>query len=174
MTIAAARIVDRLARFPAALSAATAIVPDADARWKPAPEHWSILEICAHLLDEEREDFRPRLASTLRDPAAAWPALDLDNVAQRRGYDARDLRATVEEFTRERDASVAFLRGLAAPDFARAHAHRKFGPIAAGDLLASWAAHDALHLRQIAKRLHGLAGRDAGGFKVAYAGDWTA
>jgi hypothetical protein len=39
-------------------------------------------------------------------------------------------------------------------------------------LLASWAAHDALHLRQIARRLHGLAARDAGPYGVAYAGEW--
>jgi hypothetical protein len=40
----------------------------------------------------------------------------------------------------------------------------------AGDLLASWAAHDARHLEQIAKRLHGLAARDGTPYSVAYAG----
>ncbi|NUP91044.1 MAG: DinB family protein, partial [Candidatus Sumerlaeia bacterium] len=51
------------------------------------------------------------------------------------------------------------------------HRHPKAGPLRAGDLLAAWAAHDALHLRQIAKRLLDLARRDAGGFKTDYAGD---
>ncbi|MFM1824379.1 MAG: hypothetical protein RI967_2645 [Planctomycetota bacterium] len=34
--------------------------------------------------DEEREDFRPRLESTLRDPFAAWPKHDLAELAARR------------------------------------------------------------------------------------------
>ena len=42
----------------------------------------------------------------------------------------------------------------------------------AGDLLASWCAHDALHLRQVAKRLHQLTDAQAGDFEVGYAGDW--
>ena len=36
-------------------------VSAAEARVRPSPEAWSILEVVAHLLDEEREDFRPRL-----------------------------------------------------------------------------------------------------------------
>jgi hypothetical protein len=36
--------------------------------------------------------------------------------------------------------------------------------------MASWAAHDALHLRQIAKRLYELTARDAGRYSAGYAG----
>jgi hypothetical protein len=32
---------------------------DQQARWRPDPASWSILEVINHLLDEEREDFRP-------------------------------------------------------------------------------------------------------------------
>ena len=31
------------------------------ARWKPTPEDWSLLEVINHLYDEEREDFRQRV-----------------------------------------------------------------------------------------------------------------
>ena len=41
------------------------------ARWKPAPERWSILEVLNHLYDEEREDFRQRLDFTLHRPGEA-------------------------------------------------------------------------------------------------------
>lgn len=148
------------------------VLPEADYRWKPAPEHWSILEIACHLLDEEREDFRVRLRSTLEDPARAWPPLELENIAQRRAYNERALNLTLAMFIGERAESVRWLRSVENADFARAHPHPKFGPISAGDLLASWAAHDALHLRQIAKRLHGLAARDGAPHGVGYAGDW--
>ena len=53
-----------------------ALVEDIDevqARWKPDPASWSILEVVCHLLDEEREDFRVRLDITLQRPGETWP-----------------------------------------------------------------------------------------------------
>ncbi len=170
---AASALADRLSRFPKALEACVGIVSAEDARWKPAPEHWSILEICCHLLDEEREDFRLRAQITLRDPTAEWPRLDLKGVAELRGYASRDLIGTLAEFRRERAASLAWLSSvLRDADWSHARIHPEHGPLAAGMLLASWAAHDALHIRQIAKRVHGLAARDAGSYSVIYAGEW--
>ncbi len=146
--------------------------PD-DLRWKPAPEHWSILEILCHLRDEEREDFRVRAELTLRDPQLDWPTLDLKEVAQRRQYNNQDPPQILADFQRERAASMEWLDGLEpSADWGRSKLHAQFGPLAAGMLLASWAAHDALHLRQIAKRLHDLAARDAGKYSVSYAGEW--
>lgn len=167
-------LIARMAAFPAALRAAVSVVSLADARFKPAPEHWSILEICCHLLDEEREDFRARVRSTLEDPTRAWMNLNHDQIAERREYNARELEPILSEFTREREASVVWLQGLASPDWSRTYEHPQFGPLRAGDLMASWAAHDALHLRQIAKRVYNLTQRDAPSFKLVYAGDWTA
>ncbi len=174
MSIDVPRLILRLEHFGEALAAAAIIPSKEDARWKPSPEDWSILEICCHLLDEEREDFRVRLRSTLRDPSVHWPALELEGIAQRRGYLEWDLRGTVASFVAERRESVAWLRTLGDQDWRKAYTHPKFGPIAAGSLLASWAAHDALHLRQISKRLHQLAARDGDGFSIAYAGEWRA
>ncbi len=170
---AATLLRDRLARFPDALDAIAATVADADLRWKPAPEHWSVLEVLCHLRDEEREDFQPRLASTLRDPTAPWPKLDLADIAARRRYNEDDPAQVLADFRAARTANIAWLDATRADaDFTRAYAHPKFGPLHAGMLLASWAAHDALHLRQLARRLHDLARRDAGPFSVAYAGEW--
>jgi len=164
---------DRLSRFPAALRAAALIASPADRRWKPAPEHWSILEICCHLLDEEREDFRVRAELTLRDPSQEWPKLDLEKVAEKRRYNERELESTLEDFAKDRAASIAWIDSIAGnAEWSRARVHPKFGPLAAGMLLASWAAHDALHLRQISKRLHEMAARDAGPYEIKYAGDW--
>lgn len=164
---------DRLSHFPSALKAAALIASPADARWKPAPEHWSILEICCHLLDEEREDFAVRIASTLRDPSAAWPRLELEGIAEKRRYNEHDLAATLDAFTARRADSIKWLDSiLAGADFTKSYEHPKFGALHAGMLLASWAAHDALHLRQVARRLHGLAQRDAGPYSVRYAGEW--
>ncbi len=169
-----AAIIHRLELFPLTLNPMLSALPEDDVRWKPAPQHWSILEICCHLLDEEREDFRPRLTSTLEDPARVWPTLNLENIAERRSYNTRDLKETLSEWTAERLHSIVWLRSLDSPEFGRAYAHPSGILVSAGDLLASWAAHDALHLRQIAKRLHGLAARDGEPYRIPYAGEWTA
>lgn len=172
-----APIVRRMAAFPVTVSAAVAGLTEVEARWKPPSGNWSVLEVCAHLLDEEREDFRPRLLSTLRDAAAPWPPLELDGVAERRGYNSMSLRAVLDAFAAERAASVAILGPLVAEpgtDWNATHHHPRGYMVSAGALLASWSAHDALHLRQIAKRLHELAAVDGAPHPTAYAGEWTA
>jgi hypothetical protein len=145
----------------------------ADAARRPTPHDWSLLEIACHLLDEEREDFRARLRLLLEDPAQPWPPIDPEGWVTARGYAERDLATVLRELEAERRASVAWLRGLGEVDWTVAHEHPVLGPLRAGDLLTSWAAHDALHLRQLARRLHQEVERDAGDFSPDYAGPWT-
>jgi len=172
----AASIVTRLERFSGALSTAVACLTDAEARFKPPSGAWSVLEIVNHLADEEAEDFRARVRFVLERREGPWPPIDPEGWARDRRYNERGLGESVDRFVRERAASIAWLRPVVAagPDWSVAYQHPKFGPIRAGDLLGAWAAHDALHLRQIAKRMFELAGRDAEGFITLYAGEWGA
>ena len=170
----AANLIRALDRFQRILPAVVADVSDPDARWKPPDGAWSILEIARHLLDEETDDFHPRLELTLRDPALDWPPLDPEKSAVERRYNEANLADTVKRFVAERQTSIKWLNSLANPIWIQARRHPRFGPIHAGDLLASWAGHDALHLRQIAKRMWQLAQRDAPEFSTAYAGEWKA
>jgi len=168
-------LVERLAITPAALTALLGPMGREECAWKPPGDAWSILEIVRHLGDEEVEDFRARLQSTLRDPAAPWTPIDPQGAARERRYNEGDLGEALDRFERERAASVAWLRSLGdGVDWSVAHEHPKLGPITAASLLASWAAHDALHLRQIAKRMFELAQRDGGGASTLYAGEWGA
>ncbi len=166
------RLIQRLERFGDILPAVVEGLPDDDARWRPADGAWSILEIVTHLADEETEDFRRRVESTLADPAAPWPPIDPEGWAVSRRYNEGNLAAAVDRFAKARRESVAWLRTLRRPDWSKAWVHPKAGPIRAGEVFTAWAAHDALHLRQIAKRLHQLAGRDGGEFSTSYAGAW--
>jgi len=169
----AATIIDRLDRFPGALRGAVACVTEAQARFRPPSGAWSILEVVNHLVDEERDDFRARLRQTLEQPQPAWPPIDPEGWARQRRYNERALAESVAVFVQERRTSVEWLRSLpSTTDWSRAYQHPRFGPIHAGDLLAAWAAHDALHLRQIAKRLYELAGCDGEPFSARYAGEW--
>ena len=165
-------LIDRLERFAAVLPAAVAVAPEADLRLKSPEGAWSILEILGHLADEEVSDFRARLAFVLEQRQPPWPGIDPEGWARERKYNEQDPSEVMARWLRERRASIVWLRGLPAEtDWLLAYEHPKFGPIRAGDLLASWAAHDALHLRQIAKRLWEGAGRDGEGFRTGYAGE---
>jgi hypothetical protein len=165
-------LIDRLARQAPVLAALAEGVADAQARWKPAPEQWSILEVYCHLLDEEREDFRQRLDLTLHRPADDWPPIDPQGWVKSRDYAARDFAATVREWSRERALSLEWLHELRDPDWQSLHTHAKFGSMAAGELLAAWTAHDLLHMRQIVRLWYGYSATLAAPFGLDYAGKW--
>ncbi len=167
-------IVSRMRGFPAVIEGLAGGLSIEYARWRPSDGAWSVLEIVNHLADEEAEDFRLRLQSTLADASKAWPGIDPEGVASKREYNKRELGESLARFRAEREASIAWLETLGSPDWRVAHRHPKLGEMSAGVLLASWAAHDALHVRQIAKRLFQLVERDAAGFSTRYAGEWRA
>jgi len=154
------------------LCAAVVGLTEEEARWKPVSGAWSVLEVVCHITDEEVDDFGPRVFGTLDDPRSAWAPIDPEGVATSRGYNEQDLAAVLNRFEKQRDASVMRLRALSQPAWSNAYEHPQFGPIRAGDVMVSWAAHDMLHLRQISKRRFELISRAGDGFGTAYAGDW--
>jgi len=145
-------MVGRLRANAEALSALAVGVDERQARWRPEPAKWSVLEVVCHLADEEVEDFRTRLDLTLRG-ADAWPAIDPQGWATARSYNDRHLGEELGRFLAARADSLSWLESLESPDWSMAHQHPQFGPITAGDLLTSWVAHDHIHVRQL-NRLH--------------------
>lgn len=183
-------LIDRLERGVDVLPALARVASPTDARWKPPPSEkypngaWSILEICVHMLFEEVEDFRARIMHLHTDPAAPWPKIDPEGHAAKNDYNSRELEQVLSAWVRERRASVAWLRSLVREnkaDWFAAYNHPTRGPVRAGVLLVSWPAHDALHFRQISKRLYELSTRDGQTglppgivFETEYAGPWGA
>jgi hypothetical protein len=168
-------LITRLAQFGPALPHTVRGIEISDLRWKPTSGNWSILEVLGHLADEEVEDFPLRLAFVLEMRPGPWPSIDPVGWATSRRYNEQDPESVLARLTAARQRNVAWLRSLpASTDWTLSYQHPRFGPIRAGDILASWPAHDALHLRQIAKRLHELAARDGDPFSTRYAGEWTA
>jgi len=140
-------------------------------RWKPDPESWSILEVINHLYDEERLDFRVRLNLILHHPDQPWPPIDPKGWVTERDYNLRDLAPSVDDFLKEREKSIAWLKGLENPDW-QATVRVPFGEFSAGDIFTAWVAHDILHMRQMVE-LHWAYLVDAAEpFKVNYAGEW--
>jgi len=162
-------LVARLSRGGGAIRALLEGVDDDEARWHPPSGGWSILEVVFHLKEEEAGDFRPRLRLTLDDPAAEWPKLDPEATVRNGGCEGRTLAGELDGFLAERAKSVAWLSGLASPDWSRTHRHPR-GAISAGDLLASWVVHDLLHVRQIARLRYEYVRMLAEPYRLDYAG----
>lgn len=163
---------DRLARGATILTALCDRLPAQLARWKPAPERWSLLEIVCHLADEEVHDFRARVASTLRDPTAPWPSIAPQDWVLERRYAEQDPAAALRRFRDERAQSVEWLGAQTGAPWDNAYLHPELGALSARMLLANWLAHDLLHARQMLRLHHEWLARCAAPDTLAYAGAW--
>ncbi len=139
------------------------------ARWKPEPDRWSILEVINHLYDEEREDFRRRINLTLHHPGEPWPPIDPPGWPESRNYNEQDLDASIGKLAQERAESIEWLMKLDSPDWELTYEHPKIGPVRAGDLMASWVTHDFLHIRQLVRLRKAYADRLIVPYKSDYA-----
>lgn len=162
----------RLAANAAAFAALMESVTDEQARWKPVPEEWSMLEVLCHLYDEEREDFRTRVDLTLHHPELDWPSINPRGWVTERGYNQRGFQAARDAFALERQKSLKWLGELQNPNWESTHTHPHFGSATAGEMLAAWVAHDHLHLRQLNQLHWQWLARSAPPGSLEYAGGW--
>jgi hypothetical protein len=167
-----AQIVKRLRADATVFQGLTREVPEAQARWRPSSESWSILEVMGHLADEEVEDFRTRVDLTLHRPGEAWPPIDPPAWAVERRYNQGDLGETVKRFLAERERSVSWLQGLVDPDWDRVYEHPALGAVSAGDVMTSWLAHDQIHIRQLNRLHRAYLVAELSGYAPDYAGPW--
>ena len=147
-------------------------ISEEQARWKPAPDVWSVLEVFCHLYDEEREDFRQRVRLTLESPEMDWPPINPLGWVTERQYYTRAWPEAVAAFVQERQASLAWLNNLSNPNWDSTHTHPRFGSATAGDMLSAWAAHDHLHIRQLNELHWQWYARTAPAGALDYAGGW--
>jgi hypothetical protein len=164
-----ASIIQQLSRQAQAIHSLASGISEEHARWRPDPESWSILEVVNHLYDEEREDFRAHVDAILN--GKTWTFIDPQGWVTERGYNQRQLEESLANFLAEREKSLAWLRELGSPDWDLAF-QAPFGPLRAGDVLVSWAAHDLLHLRQLVELHYAYTLLKSSPYSAQYAGDW--
>ena len=160
-----------LANGPAAVRALTLGISQEEATVKPDEASWSILEVVCHLFDEEREDFRRRLDLTLNHADQEWPPINPRGWVHERNYNLRNLAEMLDAFEEERRIPLMWLGTLDEPDW-EAGVEFEWGTLQAGDLLAAWAAHDKLHLRQLVELRYGRVKCLADPYRLDYAGEW--
>jgi uncharacterized damage-inducible protein DinB len=163
-------LIARLAHHRGMWERLLSAVSEGEARLPPKNGGWSLLVLVAHLADEERDDFRARIESTLADPGADWAPIDPEGWVRSRDYASKGWPDVVHDLLAERDRSMAWLESLDAPDWSAPHEHPAIGQMTAGDLLASWVAHDLRHLGQASRLLYGALAAGVAPYSVDYAG----
>ena len=164
------KLCQELASTPATIRALLNGISQTEAQVRPEPDSWSMLEVICHLLDEEINDFRPRLDVILFHSDKDFPPNDPQAWITERRYNERDLQASFEGFIAERAKSLEWLRTLSDANWDTVYAN-EYGSIKAGDMLSAWVAHDMLHLRQLVELRHARVLRLTAPYDTAYAGE---
>ena len=142
-----------------------------DAQIKKSPKVWSILEVTCHLYDEEREDFREHLDFILHRQEEEWHGISPQAWVIERKYNRQDFNKMKGKFFREREKSMAWLKGLTNADWNIKY-KTQWRIMTAGDMFASWVAHDNLHARQLVELKRRLIEQKTKPYKIDYAGEW--
>ncbi len=84
---------------------------EAQARFKPGPEEWSIKEVIGHLIDGERV-FSYRLLRISRQDATPLPGFEQDDFVRTAGFDRIPLVDLLNEFELLRRANILAIRHM--------------------------------------------------------------
>jgi hypothetical protein len=140
---------DLLEATPGILRGLMTELSEDDARWKPAPDRFSVAEVLAHLSHSEGHCYRMRLDRFMTEarpefePDDAQMYLDL--------YRDANPEDSFDHFEEQRGNNIEFLRGLSAGAGDRIALHKEYGEITLAQMLNEWALHDLGHIRQIAE-----------------------
>jgi hypothetical protein len=146
-------------------------ISQAESQVKPAPESWSILEVTCHLYDVEREDFREHLDFILHRQNEEYHAIDPQSWVTERKYNQQNFDEMKEKFFQQRVKSLNWLRELPAIDWNTTYTS-SLGSMSAGEMFASWVAHDNLHIRQLTELRRVHIEKITQPYDIRYAGDW--
>ncbi len=141
--------IDTLEATPSILRGLMCEVSEEDARWKPAPDRFSIAEVLAHLSQSEGHCYRQRLDRFLEEER---PEFESDDAQMHLDlYRDADPEDAFDHFEEQRETNVEFLRTLPVEAAGRVAMHSEVGEITLGQMLHEWVLHDLGHIRQIAE-----------------------
>ena len=134
---------------PAILRGLMCEISDDDARWKPAPDRFSIAEVLAHLSHSEGHCYRMRVDLFMSVEQPRFEADDAQFHLER--YRDSDPEEAFAHFEEQRDTNLEYLRSLPEEAGGRVALHSAAGPITLAQMLHEWALHDVGHVRQVAE-----------------------
>jgi hypothetical protein len=139
------------------LARLTGGVSEEKLRRRPAPQKWSVLEILAHLAEDELvASWRYR--QMIEHSGATMMGFDQDEWARRGDYGSWNVGEALEMFRLLREANLRLLSRLTPKEWECDGNHAERGRMTVRDLARHMAAHDINHILQI-ERLLGDDGR---------------
>jgi hypothetical protein len=140
---------EMLAATPEILRGLMCELSDEDARWKPAPDRFSVAEVLAHLSHSEWHCYRMRLDRILNEERPELEPDDAQMYLDR--YRDADPEEEFAHFEDQRETNLEYLAGLPESAGNRVAVHRTAGDITLSQMLHEWALHDLGHVRQVAE-----------------------
>ena len=140
---------DLLEATPQILRGLMCELSDDDARWKPAPDRFSVAEVLAHLSHSEGHCYRQRVDQFLAEDYPEFEPDDAQMWLDR--YRDADPEEAFDHFEEQRETNLDFLRNLPPGSGERKALHKQVGEITLSQMLHEWALHDLGHVKQIAE-----------------------
>jgi len=152
MELAPERAIEILERTPAVFRALLDGHDESWLRGDEGPGSWSPLDITAHMIHCEEEDWVPRF-QIMMEHGETRPFDPFDPEGFRARYAELDLEQRLSRFERGRTANLKWLRDqpLDAEQLMLRGVHPEFGPVTFQEMLATWAVHDRSHTAQISR-----------------------
>jgi DinB superfamily len=127
-------------------------VPDSVLHRRPAPGKWSIVEIIAHLAEDEISSSW-RYRQMLEHDGIPLHGFDQDLWARLGDYSSWSAHDALAMFRLLRNANVSLLSRLTPAEWERSGLHAERGRITVRSLSTHMAAHDMNHIEQIKRIL---------------------
>ncbi len=141
-------LADSLRQLPEEIAAEVADLDDAQLRWRPAPEEWSILEVCAHLRDAvEIEGMR--LRAMLAEDGVLLPAFDGHAYLRERLYRFEDFARVMVGLRTNCFFAANIIHHLKESDWERKGVHEEAGPVTVASRAQGLIDHAQDHLDQV-------------------------
>jgi hypothetical protein len=119
---------------------------------RPAPDRWSVVEIIAHLAEDELTSTW-RYRQMIEHDGVALVGFNQDLWARLGKYGEWSAQEALEMFRLLREANVRMLSSISEEQWERSGVHAERGKITVRSLARHMAAHDVNHIRQIERIL---------------------
>jgi len=127
-------------------------VPESKLRERPHPDKWSVVEILAHLAEDELTSSW-RYRQMIENDGLPLPGFDQDLWARLGDYQSWDASDALTMFRLLREANLKMFARLTAEEWQRHGAHAERGAMTVRDLATQMAGHDRHHIEQIERIL---------------------
>lgn len=141
-------IIEALRLLPERLREEMAGLSEAQLRFRPGEDQWSLKEIIGHVRDFAEID-HDRLVRMITQERPVLVGYDQEELAREHNYQEADLQTMLEELASVREQTVHVLTELVDANWARTGRHLERGTFSIRQHVEHIVDHEALHLEHV-------------------------